>query len=64
MNKPIALSIALLIALIALAGAIMPPESEIQSMEANQYEEMVCIGRATNMDAGWPNYKNLEVTCE
>lgn len=27
------------------------------------YTEMVCLGRATNNEFGWPNYKNLEITC-
>ena len=28
------------------------------------YAEMVCLGRATENDLGWPNYKNLEVNCD
>ena len=27
------------------------------------YTEMVCLGRATGNEFGWPNYKNLEITC-
>jgi len=27
------------------------------------YIEMVCLGRATEMESGWPNYKNLEINC-
>ena len=27
------------------------------------YTEMVCLGRATNNEFGWPNYKNLEIIC-
>ena len=27
------------------------------------YTEMVCLGRATDMNAGWPNYKNLHIKC-
>ena len=56
--------IVFLIAIIAFGYAILPPERVVQEMEANQYEEMVCMGRATNMEFGWPNYKNLEVNCD
>ena len=27
------------------------------------YTEMVCLGRATGNEFGWPNYKNLDITC-
>ena len=27
------------------------------------YKEMVCLGRATNNQSGWPNYKNLDIDC-
>lgn len=27
------------------------------------YAEMVCLGRATENEFGWPNYKNLEISC-
>jgi len=27
------------------------------------YTEMVCLGRATENELGWPNYKNLEINC-
>ena len=29
---------------------------------ADEYTEMVCLNRS-NPDLGWPNYKNLTVTC-
>ena len=28
------------------------------------YTEMVCLGRATENELGWGNYKNLEVNCD
>lgn len=27
------------------------------------YTEMVCLGRATGNEFGWPNYKNLDIAC-
>jgi hypothetical protein len=55
--------IALLIALIVFGYSVLPPERVVEEMEANLYTEMVCLGRATEMEYGWPNYKNLDVTC-
>lgn len=32
--------------------------------QADEYQEMVCLGRETSGEFGWPNFKHLEITCE
>jgi hypothetical protein len=32
--------------------------------QADEYQEMVCLGRETSGEFGWPNFKNLEITCK
>ena len=32
--------------------------------QADEYQEMVCLGRETSREFGWPNFKNLEITCK
>ena len=38
-------------------------EFEVEQRELKLYAEMVCLGLETSMELGWPNFKNLEVTC-
>ena len=51
---------AALLAALGVAGAFDSQEAERASTE---YAEMVCLNRS-NPDIGWPNYKNLTITCE
>jgi len=44
----------------SFAGTFDREEAERASSE---YAEMVCLNRS-NPDIGWPNYKNLNITCE
>ena len=44
----------------SFAGTFDREEAERASAE---YIEMVCLNRS-NPDIGWPNYKNLTITCE
>ena len=44
----------------SFAGTFDREEAERASSE---YAEMVCLHRS-NPDIGWPNYKNLNITCE
>ena len=56
-------SIAALILIVtgmSFAGTFDREEAERASAE---YTEMVCLNRS-NPDIGWPNYKNLTITCE
>lgn len=46
------------------AVLVMPPESEVERVEDDLYAKMVCLGISTDMDLGWPNYKNLNINCE
>ena len=48
-----------LVAALSVAGAFDRQEAE---RAADEYTEMVCLNRS-NPDLGWPNYKNLTVTC-
>lgn len=38
-------------------------EFEVEQQELKMYAEMVCLGRETNGEFGWPNFQHLEVTC-
>ena len=49
-----------LLAALSIAGAFDRQEAERASAE---YTEMVCLGIATDQEFGWPNYKNLNITC-
>ena len=49
----------LTIAGMSFAGKFDRQEAERASSE---YTEMVCLNRS-NPDIGWPNYKNLNITC-
>lgn len=42
------------------AGKLEQQDAEIASAE---YASMVCLGRETNQQFGWPNYLNLEINC-
>lgn len=51
---------AALLAALGVAGAFDRQEAE---RAADEYTEMVCLGIATDQEFGWPNYKNLNITC-
>lgn len=57
------LLIAIIMTLAALAYTMTPAELVVEQAEADHYAEMVCIGRETDMEYGWPNYKNLNIDC-
>ena len=48
-----------LLAALSIAGAFDRQEAERASTE---YTEMVCLNRS-NPDIGWPDFKNLKITC-
>jgi hypothetical protein len=48
---------------VVFAVLVLAPASEVEQIEADLYAEMVCLGISTNMDLGWPNYKNLNLDC-
>jgi hypothetical protein len=49
-----------LLAALSIAGAFDRQEAE---RAADEYTEMVCLGIATDQEFGWPDYKNLNITC-
>ena len=53
-------TLVLIITGMSFAGTFDQEEAERASAE---YIEMVCLNRS-NPDIGWPNYKNLNITCE
>lgn len=50
--------------IITIAGMSFAGKFDRQEAEraADEYTEMVCLNRS-NPDIGWPNYKNLNITC-
>jgi hypothetical protein len=48
----------------AITGLALTSGDREQEMEAKLYAEMVCVGRETNNEFGWPNYLNLDINCE
>ena len=60
--KELTLIAALIITIsgMSFAGKFDREEAERASAE---YTEMVCLGIATDNEFGWPNYKNLNITC-
>lgn len=55
------LVLALMLAGIGYSGHLEVEDAEIESA---QYAEMVCLGRQTGQQYGWPNYLNLEIDCQ
>lgn len=55
----IALAIVVIVGL-SHAGKLEQQDAEIESA---LYAEMVCLGRQTGQQSGWPNYRNLEINC-
>ena len=56
-----------IIAIITLAIALsVAGKSEVIEAErsVSEYAEMVCLGRETSGEFGWPNFKDLEIVCE
>ena len=51
--------------IITIAGMSFAGKFDRQEAEraADEYTEMVCLGFATDQEFGWPNYKNLNITC-
>ena len=54
-----------LLVLVAIVGfGYASNEDQIEAERASdEYTEMVCLGRETGNEYGWPNYKNLEIDC-
>lgn len=50
----------LLIVGLGYAGNSDVRDAEIESA---LYTEMVCLGRETGQQYGWPNYRNLDINC-
>ncbi len=55
----------LTLAIIVIAGLNYSGKLEKQDAEiaSAEYASMVCLGRETNQQFGWPNYLNLEINC-
>ena len=54
-----------LLVLALIAGmSYASKQDQIEAERASdEYTEMVCLGRETGNEYGWPNYKNLEIDC-
>jgi hypothetical protein len=55
----------LTLAIIVIAGLNYSGKLEKQDaeIESAQYASMVCLGRQTGQQFGWPNYRNLDIDC-
>tara|TARA_R110002153_G_scaffold3570_2_gene17141 strand:- start:2642 stop:2842 length:201 start_codon:yes stop_codon:yes gene_type:complete len=55
----------LTLAIIVIAGLNYSGKLEQQDAEiaSAEYASMVCLGRETSQQFGWPNYLNLEINC-
>ena len=62
MAKDLLVFAALLLSL-SIMMLIGATDIDAESQEEALYAEMVCLGIATDNEFGWPNYKNLDVTC-
>ena len=64
-NRALKIVLVLMALLISLTLGLLLGEGEfeVEQRELKMYAEMVCLGRETSMEFGWPNFKNLEVTC-
>jgi hypothetical protein len=51
---------AALLAALSVAGAFDRQEAE---RAADEYTEMVCLFKETSGEFGWPDFKNLNITC-
>ena len=49
-----------LLAALSIAGAFDRQEAE---RAADEYTEMVCLFQETSGEFGWPDFKNLKITC-
>jgi putative protein kinase ArgK-like GTPase of G3E family len=49
-----------LLAALSVAGAFDRQEAE---RAADEYTEMVCLFKETSGEFGWPDFKNLKITC-
>jgi uncharacterized ion transporter superfamily protein YfcC len=49
-----------LVAALSVAGAFDRQEAE---RAADEYTEMVCLFKETSGEFGWPDFKNLKITC-
>ena len=49
-----------LLAALSIAGAFDRQEAE---RAADEYSEMVCLFKETSGEFGWPDFKNLKITC-
>ena len=53
------------IIVIVLAISFATKQDVIEAdRQAAEYQEMVCLGRETSGEFGWPNFHNIEITCE
>ena len=49
-----------LVAALGVAGAFDRQEAE---RAADEYTAMVCLFKETSGEFGWPDFKNLKITC-
>ena len=52
-----------ILVLFIVFGVVGVMDMQDAEMASAEYTEMVCLGRETNNEYGWPNYKNLNITC-
>jgi hypothetical protein len=55
--------VAILVITFSLSFATKQDVIEAERQVA-EYQEMVCLGRETKNEFGWPNYLNLDINCE
>lgn len=63
MNKKAVAIIAGLVVCCLLLQSQQDALDNEEIMRQNNYRDMVCLWELTDGDAGWPNFKDLEVTC-
>jgi len=61
-KKTVAIIIVLVICCVLLQSQKDATERE-DAMRQNNYRDMVCLWELTSGEAGWPNFKNIEVVC-
>lgn len=62
MVKDISIGIAVLFLILGMSYASKQDQIEAERA-STEYTEMVCLFNETSGEFGWPNFKNLVVTC-
>lgn len=62
MVKDIAMGLAVLILILGMSYASNQDQIEAERASV-EYTEMVCLFQETSGEFGWPDFKNLNITC-